>query len=202
MIEANWHPDIPDDCVPLRDVNGHPVYRPGYEPSKAVRKQMAEKYLVKLHQKIHDMIVAGAIFLFDGHSTVSARGVSDNQIDLMNFQHSNIDPEPRVFCPDILVETYASELGKRLPGINVTVNASEYYKVYGHVCSAHTINSFKRCYDKVPGLIQETNERLYKNSDRTPNITAINRLRTEFAESLKATLAIISTYQETRTHHD
>jgi hypothetical protein len=86
------------------------------------------------------------------------------------------------------VETYAEELRKRLPEVRITVNSSEYYKVYGHVCTAHSANQFRRVGSRVPALIQETHERLYKNADRTPCVKAINRLRRVFAESLAETL--------------
>lgn len=188
VLEANRHPGIPDDSVPLRDVNGHPVYRTGMEPAPEFRREMAAKYLESFHENIREHIRTGATFLFDGHSTVTAHGVEDNQIDLMNFQHSPLDKGPIRFCPDIIIETYAEELRKRLPDIRITVNASRYYKVYGHVCSAHSVNAFTRTGDRIPAFIQETNERLYKHPDRTPDIIAINRLRRAFAESLEQTL--------------
>ena len=192
VLEGNRRPDILDDSVPLGDVKGRPVYREGHEPSVEVRRQLAAKYLTAFHQSIEDNIIAGATFLFDGHSTVTARGVADNQIDLMNFQHSALDDGPLYYCPDIYVETYAAELRKRLPDVNVTVNASEYYTVYGHVCAAHSVNAFSRVGSRVPALIQETNERLYKNADRTPDVRAINRLRRAFADSLSVTLRLVN----------
>ncbi|MFH1010784.1 MAG: N-formylglutamate amidohydrolase [bacterium] len=201
VLEGNRHPDILDDSVPLRDVNGRAVYRAGAEPNAMLRTALAEKYLRGFHQSIEDHITTGATFLFDGHSTVTARGVTDNQIDLMNFQHSHLDEVPLHYCPDIYVETYAAELRKRLPGVKVTVNESEYYTVYGHVCAAHSVNAMARVGSRVPAFIQETNERLYKNPDRTPNITAINRLRRAFAESLMHTLRLVAEI-ERRPHGD
>ena len=188
ILEGNRHPDILDDSVPLRDVRGRPVYRPGHEPSVETRTQLAERYLKPFHQSIEENILAGATFLFDGHSTVTARGVADNQIDLMNFQHSHLDDGPLYYCPDAYVETYAAELRKRLPDVKVTVNASEYYTVYGHVCAAHSINALTRAGSRVPAFIQETNERLYRNADKPPSVTAVNRLRRAFAEALAETL--------------
>jgi len=188
VVEANRHPDILDDCVPLTDVNNHSVYRENSEPSANIRRLISDKYLKAFHQNIENNILSGAGFLFDGHSTVSARGVADNQIDLMNFQHSALDKEKRYFCPDIYIETYAAELRKRLPEVKVTVNASEYYTVYGHVCSAHSVNAMKRVGKRVPAILQETNERLYKHPDKTPDVLAINRLRRAFAESLAETM--------------
>jgi hypothetical protein len=187
ILEGNRHPDILDDSVPLSDVHGQPVYKNGLEPSDELRRRLVEKYLLAFHRSITDNIISGAEFLFDGHSTVTARGVADNQVDLMSFQHSPLDEKPIRFCPDIFVETYAAELSRRLPDVNVTVNSSEYYKVYGHVCAEHTVNAASRIGRRVPGLIQETNEGLYKNPDKTPNVAAINRLRRAFAESLQAT---------------
>jgi hypothetical protein len=192
VVEGNRRPDLLDESVPVRDVKGRPVYRKGLEPSLEVRRQLAARYLTAFHQSIEDNIIAGATFLLDGHSTVTARGVAENQIDLMNFQHSPLDDGPLYYCPDIYVETYAAELRKRLSDVKVTVNASEYYTVYGHVCAAHSVNSFIRVGSRVPALIQETNERLYKNVDRTPDVCAINRLRRAFADSLAQTLRLVN----------
>jgi hypothetical protein len=114
--------------------------------------------------------------------------VTDHQIDLMNFQHSKLDKEPVYYSPDSYIETYAAELRKRLPEVNVTVNASEYYTVYGHVCSAHSIPAMTRIGDRVPAILQETNERLYKHPDKTPDVDAINRLRRAFAQALAVTV--------------
>ncbi|MDD5720256.1 MAG: N-formylglutamate amidohydrolase [Candidatus Krumholzibacteria bacterium] len=192
VLEANRHPDILDDCVPLRDVHGQPVYRPGREPSRAVRQELVARYLRPFHRGIGEHIAGGAAFLFDGHSTVTARGVADNQIDLMNFQHSALDDAPLYYSPDIFIETYADELQRRLPDVKVTVNASEYYTVHGHVCAAHSVNALTPVGSRAPALIQETNERLYKNPDKTPNVAAINRLRRAFGESLAQALRRIN----------
>ena len=188
ILEGNRHPDILDDSVPVRDVSQRPVYQPGHEPSIAVRKNLSDKYLRPFHRSIEDAILAGASFLFDGHSTVTANGVADNQIDLMNFQHSALDDGPLRYSPDTYIETYATELRKRLPDVEVTVNASEYYTVYGHVCAAHSVDAVRRVGARVPALIQETNERLYRNADRTPDVIALNRLRRAFAEALAVTI--------------
>jgi hypothetical protein len=188
IVEGNRHPDILDDSVPLVDVWGRPVYEQGREPSLARRRVMSDRYLKKFHQVITEEIRSGATFLLDGHSTVSARGVTDYQIDLMNYQHSKLDKEPVYYSPEAYIETYAAELRKRLPEVNVTVNASEYYTVYGHVCSAHSISATTRIGDRVPAILQETNERLYKHPDKTPDVDAINRLRRAFAESLAVTV--------------
>ncbi|MDH7513778.1 MAG: hypothetical protein QHH14_12600 [Clostridiales bacterium] len=112
--------------------------------------------------------------------------MADNQIDLMNFQHSRLDEKPTCFSPDVYVEAYANELQKRLPDVKITVNSSEYSTVYGHICAEHSVNALGRVGHRVPAIIQETNERLYKNPDRTPNVEAINRLRRAFAESFFA----------------
>jgi len=191
IIEGNRHPQILDDSVPLRDVRGRPVYIAGHEPSMELRASLSSRYLKPFHLMIENYIAEGATFLLDGHSTVTARGVADNQIDLMNFQHSRFDKGPIYYCPEIYIETYASELRKRLPDVKVTVNSSEYYTVYGHVCAAHSVNEMKSVGRKAPALIQETNERLYKNVDRTPNVLAINRLRRAFAESIQETMRIV-----------
>ncbi|MBN2180144.1 MAG: N-formylglutamate amidohydrolase [Deltaproteobacteria bacterium] len=191
VIEGNRHPEMLDDSVPLQDVRGRPVYIAGHEPSMELRASLSSRYLKPFHSLIESSIAEGATFLLDGHSTVTARGVADNQIDLMNFQHSRLDKERVYYCPEIYVETYASELRKRLPDVKVTVNSSEYYTVYGHVCAAHSVNEMKPVGLKAPALIQETNERLYKNIDRTPNVLAINRLRRAFAESIQETLRIV-----------
>lgn len=196
VVEANRLPEALDDSVPLRDVHGRPIYREDREPSVEIRKRMAAKYLAAFHQSIEENIAAGATFLLDGHSTVTARGVAENQIDLMNFQHSPLDDGPLYYCPDVFVETYAGELRQRVPDVHVTVNASDYYRVYGHVCAAHSVNAMTRVGSRVPALIQETNERLYKNADGTPNLAAVNRLRRAFAESLAQTLHLIGHSEE------
>ena len=147
---------------------------------------LGEDVLSAFHKAIEECIESGVEFLLDGHSTVTARGVADNQIDLMNFQHSHLDRGPRYYSPDVYVEAYATELQKRLPEAKVTANSSEYYTVYGHVCAEHSVNAMGRVGKRVPAIIHETNERLYKNPDGTPNVEAINRLRCAFAESIHA----------------
>lgn len=186
ILEANRHPDRLEDCVPLRDVLGRPVYRDGREPDRELRLSLADKYLRGFHRSIEDHIAAGAELFLDGHSTVSARGMRDDQVDIMNFQHSALDERPVQFSPPDLAEAYAEELRGRLPDILVTVNASEYHDVYGHVAAAHSVNAAGRVGVKAPAIVQETNERLYKNPDRTPNVEAVNRLRRAFALSLAA----------------
>jgi hypothetical protein len=186
IVEANRHPDILEDSVPLKDVRGEPIYKMRREPDDELRKGLSKKYLTTFHNAIEDSIESGMGFLLDGHSTVTARGVTDNQIDLMNFQHSYLDEKPRYYSPDAYVEAYAKELRKRLPEVKVTVNSSEYHTVYGHVCAEHSVNAMDRVGNRVPAIIQETSERLYKNPDRTPNVEAINRLRRAFAESIHA----------------
>ncbi|MBN2409977.1 MAG: N-formylglutamate amidohydrolase [Candidatus Aminicenantes bacterium] len=184
ILEANRHPDILDESVPLKDVRGIPVYKPGREPGEKLRKSMAGKYLHPFHRAVGEELERGGLLLLDGHSTVTARGMSDSQIDLMNYQVTELEGEPCVFCPDAIVETYAEALQKRLPGVKVTVNGSDYHTTYGHICAEHSVNSLKRKGNRVPAILQETNEKLYRNPDRTPNIEALNTLRRAFAESL------------------
>jgi len=188
LLEANRDPADIDESVPLHDVFGLPIYRAGYEPSASMRAAWSDKYLKPFHRSIEENISAGSGLLFDGHSTVTARGVADNQIDLMNFQHTPRDEKPLAYCPDLIVETYAAELRKHLPDVLVTVNGSEYFKVHGHVCAAHSVNALKRVGARAPAFIQETNEHLFKNEDGTPNVAQINRLRRAFAESLTQTI--------------
>jgi len=186
ILEANRHPDRVDDCVPLHDVLGQPVYKSGREPEPALRRALADKYLRPFHAAIAGHISSGAEFLLDGHSTVTARSMADNQIDIMNFQHSSLDDGPVHFSPQEYAEVYAEELRRRLPEAKVTVNASEYHDVYGHVAAAHALNGRKRVGGRVPALVQETNEGLYKHPEHTPDVNALNRLRTAFARSLAA----------------
>lgn len=188
LLESNRDPADIEESVPVKDIQGRPVYRGGCEPSVSMRSAWSEKYLKPFHRSIEENISAGAGLLFDGHSTVTARGVADHQIDLMNFQHTDRDEKPRNYCPNVIVETYAAELRKRLPDVLVTVNESEYYRVHGHVCAAHSVNAMKRVGARAPAFIQETNERLFKNEDGKPNVVQINRLRRAFAESLLQTL--------------
>jgi len=201
ILEGNRHPAVLDDSVPLVDVHGEPIYKKGREPNDKLRATLSDKYPAAFHKVIEDAIAVGADFLFDGHSTVTARGVEDNQIDLMNFQHSPFDERPKYYSPIVYIETYAAELRKRLPNVKVTVNSSEYYTVYGHVCAEHSVNAMGRVGRGVPAFIQETNERLYKNQDRTPNIEAINRLRRAFAESIGAMYRTIHPKRHGE-HHD
>jgi N-formylglutamate amidohydrolase len=191
ILEGNRRPDLLEDSVPLKDVYGKPVYRPGREPDPALRKRLAEKYLDPFHHRIEKTISEGAAFLLDGHSTVPARGVEENQIDLMNFQDSPLDEGPKVYSPQIYIETYARELARRLPDVKVTINTSEYYTVYGHVCAAHSINAMGRVGRRVPSILQETCDRLYRKRDGTLNVQAINRLRRAFAESLEEALRLV-----------
>jgi hypothetical protein len=188
ILEANRHPELLDDSVPLKDVYGRALYRPGHEPDPMLRAGLAQKHLSSFHCAIETAISDGAAFLLDGHSTVPARGVGQNQIELMNFQHSPLDEHPQVFSPPIFIETYAEELARRLPEVKVTVNASEYCTVYGHVCAAHSIDAMGRVGNRVPAILQETSERLYRNPDGALNATALNRLRRAFAEAMFETL--------------
>lgn len=184
ILEANRHPDILDDSVPLKDVRGIPVYKAGREPVEKQRRAMSEKYLIPFHRMISEEIGRDRLFLLDGHSTISARGMEDNQIELMNYQVTELEGKMRKFCPDSIAEAYAEALQKRLPEARITVNASDYHTTYGHICAEHSVNSPKRDGRRVPALLQETNEKLYRNPDRTPNIEELNRLRRVFAESL------------------
>ncbi len=186
ILEANRHPDRLDDCVPLRDVLERPVYQSGREPERDLRLALVDKYLRPFHAVIAGHIAAGAQFLLDGHSTVTARGMADNQIDIMNFQHSALDDVPVHFSPRDYAEAYAEELRLRLPEVKITVNASEYFNVYGHVAAAHSVNARAAVGNRVPALVQETHERLFTNPDHTPDVGALNRLRRAFALSLAA----------------
>lgn len=188
VLEANRHPGSIDDCVPLADIHGEPLYKPGTEPGPELRAAMAAKYLVPFHNSITERIVSGAQFLLDGHSTVTARGVAADQIELMNFQQVPSDQEPQFFSPDCYIETYAEELRRLLPDARVTVNTSDYFNVYGHICAAHSINAMKREGSRVPAVLQETNQSLYMNSDRTVDIAKLERLRRAFAAALFYTL--------------
>ena len=111
-----------------------------------------------------------------------------NQIELMNYQSSHLDPEPKRFSPNAYIETYAEELQRRLPEVRVTINASEYPSVYGHVCAEHSVDAFGRAGRRVPAIFQETCERLYREPGKAPDLFALNRLRRAFAESLQATI--------------
>lgn len=196
LLDANRDPADLDEAVPVRDVFGRPIYRSAYEPSPSMRAAWSDKYLKPFHRGIEENISAGASLLFDGHSTVTARGVAANQIDLMNFQHTQREAKVLHYCPDVIVEIYADELRKRLPDALVTVNASEYVAVHGHICAAHSVNALKRVGARAPAFIQETNENLYKNSDGTPDVGRINRLRRAFAESLAQTLQSLQESQK------
>jgi N-formylglutamate amidohydrolase len=184
VLEANRHPEKLAESVPLKDTLGEPIYQPGLEPDHTLRQSLSEKYLKGFHQAISTEIAHGKTLMLDGHSTVTARGVADNQIELMNFQNFGLNEEPTYFCPDVLIETYADELSKRLSWVRVTLNESHYDNVYGHVCGEHSVNAMTRVGNRVPAILQETNQKLYLNTNRTPNIEALETLRRAFAEAL------------------
>ena len=184
ILEANRDPEDINSSVPVKDSSGEPVYRSGFEPDFTLRQQLAQKYLVKFHQNITNEISFGKTFMLDAHSTVTDRGVADNEIELMNYQISQINGEKIKFCPDLFIEIYAEELNKRLPGISISINQSEYHYVYGHVCGQHSLNAMTRVGSRVPAILQETNQKLYLNPDKTPNFAAIDALRRAFAEAL------------------
>ncbi|MBI2832593.1 MAG: N-formylglutamate amidohydrolase [Chloroflexi bacterium] len=184
ILEANRNPEQLDSSVPLKDIIGEPIYRPGREPDLRLRESLSEKYLREFHRSIEKKISIGKTFMLDAHSTVTAKGVNENQIELMNFQVVPQDNNTMRFCPDIFIETYAEELAKRLPSIRVTVNESKYYNVYGHVCGAHSIDAMTRIGKRAPAILQETNQQLYMDSNRAPNLEAIETLRRAFAEAL------------------
>ena len=171
--------------MPLKDTLGEPVYKTGLEPDYTLRKSLSQKYLTWFHQAISTEITHSKTFMLDGHSTLTAHGVADNQIELMNFQNSSLNEEPTYFSPDVLIEAYANELSKKLSWVSITVNESSYDNVYGHVCGEHSVNAMTRVGNKVPAILQETNQKLYLNTDRTPNIEALETLRRAFAEALR-----------------
>jgi N-formylglutamate amidohydrolase len=184
ILEANRHPDIVEDSVPLKDTLGAPIYKYNLEPDQKLRQSLSRKYLHMFHQDISVEIARGRMFMLDGHSTVTSQGMVDNQVELMNFQVAYSGGKPTYFCPDAFIETYANELVRMLPGINVTMNESKYGRVYGHVCGEHSINAMTRVGNRVPAILQETNQKLYMYADRTPNVEALETLRRAFAEAL------------------
>jgi hypothetical protein len=184
VLEANRHPHTINDSVPLRDTFGLPVYRQGLEPDDRLRASLAKKYLEKFHREIRSRIGRGIVFMLDAHSTVKAKGMTENQIEIMNFQVQGEDEERTYFCPDIFIETYAGELKKLLPRIKITVNQSRYDKVYGHVCGEHSINAMTRAGNRVPGILQETSQSLYMKDDGTPDYRAMETLSRAFAGAL------------------
>lgn len=192
ILEANRNPDELDSAVPLVDALGRLVYKAGHEPAEKLRRRLARKYLDGFHRTISQNIIRGKIFMLDGHSTVTARGVSANQIELMNYQVLKPDGAVQRFCPEGFIHTYAEELHARLKGIKITVNESGYHYVYGHVCGRHSIDAERRVGDRVPAILQETNQALYMNSDGTPDLPALEMLRRAFAGALAAMLLKMS----------
>lgn len=185
ILEANRDPDFLEESVPLKNRLGKTLYRLGLEPDNESRSFLSKKYLRSFHRKISQNIArTNKFFMLDGHSTVTSHGVKGNQIELMNYQISVEDNSKTCFCPDEFIEIYADELVKRLPHINITVNQSRYDYVYGHVCGLHSINSYEASANRVPAILQETNQKLYMNTDGTPDIKAIDTLRRTFAEAL------------------
>lgn len=184
VLEGNREPENLEESVPLKDILNEPVYQRGLEPSLKLRKSLSRKYLHTFHRDISKEIAEGRIFMLDGHSTVTAQGLSDNQVEIMNYQTGNKDGKITYFSPDVFIETYANELVKLLPSIKVTVNESRYDRVYGHVCGKHSTRHMKRVRNRVPAILQETNQRLYMNTDGSPNLEALETLRRAFAEAL------------------
>ncbi|MFC1909953.1 N-formylglutamate amidohydrolase [Chloroflexota bacterium] len=184
VLEGNRDPAHTENSVPLKDILNETVYRQNMEPDIKVRRFLSKKYLRPFHRDITKQIAGGMAFMLDGHSTVTAQGLSDNQIELMNFQTNKVDGKITYFCPDMFIETYANELTKLLPSIKVTVNESRYHMVYGHVCGKHSTGHMNRYKNRVPAILQETNQLLYMNADKTPNLEALETLRRAFAEAL------------------
>jgi N-formylglutamate amidohydrolase len=85
ILEANRDPDKLDDSVPLKDSFGEPLYKPGQEPGTEKREFLSRKYLYPFHDRIETAIAQGKSFLLDAHSTITSRGVEDNQIELMKL---------------------------------------------------------------------------------------------------------------------
>ncbi|MDD5095772.1 MAG: N-formylglutamate amidohydrolase [Dehalococcoidia bacterium] len=189
ILEANRHPEELDASVPLKDALGDPIYSVGSEPDQTLRKLLSKKYLHAFHRNIDMEIAHGKAFMLDAHSTVTARGVEDNQIELMNLQFSHQGETLEYFCPDIFIETYANELQKRLPHVRVTINESDYIRSYGHVCGEHSTNAMRRVGNRVPAILQETNQKLYMSAERVPNMEALETLRRAFAEALRRMFA-------------
>ncbi|MDH7513777.1 MAG: N-formylglutamate amidohydrolase [Clostridiales bacterium] len=46
ILEANRHPDILEDCVPLSDVRGQPIYKENQQPNDELRQRLSDKYLL------------------------------------------------------------------------------------------------------------------------------------------------------------
>jgi len=113
VLEANRHPANIDESVPLKDALSRAVYKKGAEPDETMRDALSRKYLVPFHNEISRIIAHGKRLLLDAHSTVTAHGVADNQIELMNYQITGSNSKPQYFCPDIVIETYADELREK-----------------------------------------------------------------------------------------
>jgi len=188
VLEANRNPAEIDSAVPLLDTTGRQVYRAGHEPDEKLRRRLAHKYLDVFHRAISRVIRRGSAFMLDGHSTLTARGVGANQIELMNYQVLQPDGAVQRFCPDSFIQAYAEELAIRLEGIRITVNESGYHHVYGHICGRHSVDAPRRVGDRVPAILQETNQALYMRSDGTPDLAALEVLRRAFAGALSAML--------------
>jgi hypothetical protein len=184
VLEANRDPEEIESSVPLIDFQGQNVYRSGLEPHSKLRKSLSRKYLQAFHRSIAREIRGGKNFLLDAHSTVSARGVADNQIEIMSYQLARDGKTRTDFCPPEIAETYANALVKRLPGVKISLNASRFDLVYGHVCGRHSINANGRRGSRVPAILQETNQHLYMEPGGTPDLVALETCRRAFAEAL------------------
>jgi hypothetical protein len=189
VLNANRSPQVLDHAAPLA-IRGLPVYRPGQEPSPALRQRLVQRYHLGYHRRLQR---TPKLFILDGHTTMDGDpdgddGVVQEDIILDDRQHSELDPPGGMrSAPEGYLDTYANELVKRLPhNIHVHRN-NRYLSVYGHVMAAHGWDGSGERRGRAPLLLQETNERLYLRSGY-PDLAALNELRRIFAESLSAML--------------
>lgn len=189
LINVNRHPDVLDDCVPIM-INGKKIYREQFEPGDASRKCLVDSYHKDYHTRIEK--IKNKSLILDGHSTflghIDAPGsFVTEDIIVSNWQNSKSDSADGFYTsPQIYLDIYVENLQKRLPALNIAVNA-KYSSTYGHVMALHGWDGLMVRRGRTPLLLQETSENLYMNNG-VPLYKEIEYLRRAFADALSATI--------------
>ncbi len=187
-INLNRHPDRLDDATPVM-FQGQPIYRPGREPSKTLRRAWLDRFGASFFQAI----AAGPRrFILDAHST--RIGLHDDDgveitadIIINDITHDLSGHEIRPTAPPGCAEIYANELTHRLPELQIDINAA-YLGTYGYIGDTFGWNGPEATPPRAPLLLQETNELLYMNGAGLL-LPQANDLRRIFAEALLAAVS-------------
>jgi hypothetical protein len=193
-VNVNRHPEDLDQSVPIF-LGNLPVYKQGNELSTDERKKLVLKYHNGFHRTINN---CKKLFILDGHSTLTghkdAAGeeVADGII-LSDWQKTPSDPpEGLLTAPEGYLDTYAEELDRRLSGWNISISKNRMYSsTYGHIMATHGWDGKGNKNQRVPLILQETNEDLYIENG-IPDVYRIEQLRRIFAESVSVMLTRIN----------